>query len=110
VGGAAGGRGGSLALLAARLAARPLSPCHSYGMGRAELLAALVNALAMLAVVFGIGMEAWSRFQSPRPIAGALVMDRVEAGMPLEAAVAAVAAWRRQQVAAEVPRAGAMPM
>jgi cobalt-zinc-cadmium efflux system protein len=62
-----------LALLAAWLAARPPSPRHSYGMGRAELLAALINALAMLAVVFGIGMEAWSRFQSPRPIAGALV-------------------------------------
>lgn len=62
-----------LALLAAWIAARPPSARHTYGMGRAELLAALINALAMLAVVFGIGMEAWSRFQTPRPVDGALV-------------------------------------
>lgn len=62
-----------LALFAAWLAARPASHRHTYGLGRAELLAALVNALAMLAVVFGIAWEAWERFQSPRPVAGALV-------------------------------------
>lgn len=62
-----------LAVLAAWLAARPVSARHSYGFGRAELFAALVNALAMLAVVFGIGVEAWERFQSPQPVAGALV-------------------------------------
>lgn len=61
-----------LALLAAWVAARPPSARHSYGMGRAELMAALINALAMLAVVLGIGMEAWSRFTAPRPIDGAL--------------------------------------
>jgi cobalt-zinc-cadmium efflux system protein len=62
-----------LALLAAWIAARPPSARHSYGMGRVELLAALINALAMLAVVFGIGMEAWSRFQSPHAIQGGLI-------------------------------------
>jgi cobalt-zinc-cadmium efflux system protein len=62
-----------LALLAAWIAARPPSPRHSYGFGRAELLAALINAMAMLAVVVGIGFEAWSRFAAPRPIDGALV-------------------------------------
>jgi cobalt-zinc-cadmium efflux system protein len=62
-----------LALLAAWIAARPPSARHTYGMGRSELLAALINALAMLAVVFGIGMEAWSRFQTPRPVDGVMV-------------------------------------
>lgn len=62
-----------LALLAARIAARPPSARHSYGYGRVELFAALINALAMLVVVFGIGIEAWSRFASPHPIEGALV-------------------------------------
>ena len=62
-----------LALLAAWIAARPPSARHSYGMGRVELLAALINALVMLAVVFGIGMEAWSRFQSPHAIQGGLI-------------------------------------
>lgn len=62
-----------LALLAAWLAARPTSSRHSYGFGRAELFAALINALAMLAVVAGIAMEAWSRFTTPRPIDGLLI-------------------------------------
>ena len=62
-----------LALLASWIAVRPPSARHSFGLGRVELLAALVNALAMLVVVFGIGVEAWSRFQSPRPVDGALV-------------------------------------
>ncbi|MDP2823286.1 MAG: cation diffusion facilitator family transporter [Sulfuritalea sp.] len=62
-----------LALLASWIAARPPSARHSFGLGRVELLAALINALTMLAVVFGIGMEAWSRFQTPRPVDGALV-------------------------------------
>lgn len=62
-----------LALFAAWLSARPPSPRHSYGIGRVELLAAFVNALAMLVVVFGIGSEAWSRFQTPRAVDGVLV-------------------------------------
>ncbi|MDP2794723.1 MAG: cation diffusion facilitator family transporter [Sulfurisoma sp.] len=62
-----------LALLAAWIAARPPSPRHSYGLGRIELLAAGINALTMLAVVFGIGWEAWARFQTPRAIEGGMV-------------------------------------
>lgn len=62
-----------MALLAAWLAARPVSARHSYGFGRAELFAALLNALTMLAVVAGIAVEAWSRFATPRPIDGLLV-------------------------------------
>jgi cobalt-zinc-cadmium efflux system protein len=62
-----------LALLAAWIAARPPSARHSYGMGRVELMAALINALAMLTIVFGIGWQAWERFSSPRAMDGALV-------------------------------------
>lgn len=62
-----------LALLAAWFATRKPSTRHSYGFGRAELFAALINALAMLAVVAGIAVEAWSRFAAPRPIDGLLV-------------------------------------
>lgn len=62
-----------LSALAAWLASLPPSRRHSYGLGKAELLAALVNALTMLAVVFGIGAEAWQRLQSPASIDGALV-------------------------------------
>lgn len=62
-----------LSALAAWLASLPPSRRHSYGLGKSELLAALVNALSMLAVVFGIGVEAWQRLQSPSSIDGATV-------------------------------------
>ena len=62
-----------LALLATWFAARKPSSRHSYGFGRAELFAALINALTMLAVVAGIAFEAWSRFTTPQPIDGLLV-------------------------------------
>lgn len=77
-----------LALLAAWLAARPVSSRHSYGFGRAELFAALVNALAMLAVVAGIAFEAWGRFQSPRPVAGLLVSAVAVVGLAINLFVA----------------------
>ena len=70
-----------LALLAAWVAARPPSARHSYGFGRAKLFAALINALAMLAVVAGIGIEAWSRFATPHPIDGALVSTVAVVGL-----------------------------
>jgi len=77
-----------LALLAAWLAARPPSARHSYGFGRSELFAALINALAMLAVVGGIGIEAWSRFATPRPIDGALVSTVAVLGLAVNLFVA----------------------
>lgn len=62
-----------ISALAAWLAARPPSRKHTYGLGRAELLAALVNAVSMLVVVFMIATEAWHRLQSPGSIDGATV-------------------------------------
>jgi len=64
----------ALAAFAAWLSLRPPSAKHSYGFGRAEILAAAINALAMLIVVAGIGYEAWQRFLLPQPVAGVPVM------------------------------------
>jgi cobalt-zinc-cadmium efflux system protein len=64
--------GASLALgaLAAWVARRPPSARHSYGLGRAEIFAALVNALAMLAIVAALGYEAFERLRSPASVKG----------------------------------------
>lgn len=62
-----------LAGLAAWLGARPPSRWHSYGLGRAEALAALVNATAMLVLVALIAAEAWARLQAPRAVDGLTV-------------------------------------
>jgi cobalt-zinc-cadmium efflux system protein len=59
-----------LAALAAWAARRPPSARHSYGLGRAEVFAALANALAMLAIAGGIAYEALGRWQSPSPVKG----------------------------------------
>ena len=63
-----------IALVAARLAARPVSDKNSFGYGRAEVIGAFVNALTMLAIVVWIIVEAVTRVFKPLPIAGVTVM------------------------------------
>ena len=63
-----------VALVAARLAARPVSDKNSFGYGRAEVIGAFVNALTMLAVVVWIIVEAVTRVFKPLPVAGVTVM------------------------------------
>ena len=53
------------ALLANVLAGRPASGKYSFGFAKLEVLAALLNALAMFAVVLWIVVEAVERFSSP---------------------------------------------
>src|SRR5437879_1218362 len=57
-----------LGAIAAWMARRPPSERHSYGLGRAEIVAALINAAAMLAIVIGIGYEALVRLKDPGPV------------------------------------------
>lgn len=78
-----------VALLADAIGRRPASNKASYGHGRAEVLAAFINALAMLAVVAAIAIEAVRRLLHPAPVAGAGVVIIALAGL----AVNLVAAW-----------------
>lgn len=78
----------ALALFAAWLARRPPSRRHSYGLGQAEVLAAFVNALAMLAVVVAIAAEAWARFGTPRAIDGPTVSGVAVVGLLVNLLVA----------------------
>ena len=78
-----------LAAFAAWLVSRGPSERHSFGWGRIELLAALANALAMLAVIGFIGFEALRRFRDPHVIQGGTVS--VVAGIGL--VVNLVVAW-----------------
>lgn len=56
-----------LTLLAVRWASRPPDADHPYGHGRAENLSALVQALLLVAVAIGIGVEAVERIASNAP-------------------------------------------
>jgi cobalt-zinc-cadmium efflux system protein len=62
-----------LAWAASRLATRRPTPRRTYGMGRASILAALVNAAVLLLACGAITLEALHRFQRPEPVAGTVV-------------------------------------
>lgn len=77
-----------LAALAARIARRPPSTRHSYGLGRAEVVAALVNSLFMVAVVTLIGFAAIERLQQPVAVHGGAVIAIALAGLAVNVLVA----------------------
>ncbi len=79
----------ALALLANAVGRRPPSSRASYGYARAEVLAAFVNAIAMLAIVVFIAVEAVRRLLDPAPVAGGIVTLIGGAGL----VVNIVAAW-----------------
>ncbi len=56
--------GGIVGLAGIHLAARPADASHPYGYERYELLAAMGIAVLMLAAVWGILDDAWTRFHS----------------------------------------------
>jgi len=58
----------ALALFAIWIANRPPTPAKTYGYYRAEILAALVNALVLLVVAGGILAEAWQRLRQPAEV------------------------------------------
>ena len=58
----------ALALFATWIASRPPTPAKTYGYYRAEILAALVNALVLLIVAGAIVTEAWRRWEAPSPV------------------------------------------
>lgn len=93
-----------LALFAARIARRPPSTRASYGYGRAEVLAAFVNAIAMLAVVAAIAVEAVRRLLEPAPVAGATVVVIAVAGL----CVNLLAAWVLSRASGSLNTRGAL--
>ncbi len=63
-----------LALLARRFSRRPPTARHTYGFRRAEVLAALVNAVVLVAVTVLIGREAVERLRHPQPVRQGLML------------------------------------
>ncbi|QDZ30560.1 cation diffusion facilitator family transporter [Noviherbaspirillum sp. UKPF54] len=87
-----------LALLAQIIAKRPPSAKHSFGFGRAEALAAFINALAMLAVVGWIAFEAIQRFSKPVQVKGEAVFAVALVGLAINVVVAWVLSHDRNSV------------
>lgn len=59
-----------LGLAAARIALRPATTRGTFGMGRVEIFAALINGLALVAVSVYIAIEAVGRFREPVDVEG----------------------------------------
>lgn len=76
------------ALAANIIARRPVSDRHSFGLARVEVIAAFVNALAMLAVVAWIFYEAIDRLQAPVQVQGLGVFVIATVGLVINILVA----------------------
>jgi cobalt-zinc-cadmium efflux system protein len=75
-----------LALLAMKLAERRPSPRRTFGYHRAEILAALINAVLLLAVAGYILREAWERFRTPHPVPSGTVLLVATVGLAVNLA------------------------
>jgi cobalt-zinc-cadmium efflux system protein len=79
----------ALALFASWVAARPPTPAKTYGYYRAEILAALVNAVLLLGVAAVVLYEAWRRILAPSSVLGVPMAVVATAGL----AVNVTGAW-----------------
>ena len=73
---------------AAWLARRAASERRTYGFGKATVLAALANALTLVAATGAIAWEAFRRLSAPEPIEPGIVMGVAAAGFVLNSATA----------------------
>jgi cobalt-zinc-cadmium efflux system protein len=86
------------ALAANVVARRPASERHSFGLARAEVIAAFVNALAMLCIVVWLFVEAIDRLHEPKPVNGGSVFVIAFIGLAVNLAVAWVLSRERGNV------------
>ncbi|PJB83751.1 MAG: cation transporter, partial [Acidobacteria bacterium CG_4_9_14_3_um_filter_49_7] len=56
--------------IAIRLSRRPSTKQFTFGLKRAQILAAVFNAATLIAISFFLFREAWLRFHNPEPING----------------------------------------
>src|SRR5882762_8976686 len=77
-----------LSLVAVYLQARPASSTKTYGYHRAGVLAALVNAVSLVAVSFFIFYEAFRRLQHPEHVQASVMMWVAAAGVVMNGVIA----------------------
>jgi cobalt-zinc-cadmium efflux system protein len=81
-----------LALGAAWLATRPATPERSFGFQRAEILAALANGLALVAIAIWVFVEAVGRLDDPPEILGGWMLAVALVGVLVNLAAAGILA------------------
>src|SRR5689334_15094706 len=79
-----------LALVAARMAARPPSGGFTFGLRRAEILSAQANGVTLLILSVWIVYEAITRLREPNAVAGTPMLITALLGLAVNLAVAAL--------------------
>lgn len=77
-----------IAFFAQKIAKREANLDHSYGYGRATILAALLNGVILVVLAFYIFYEAWKRIMQPEPVEGGLVMAVAFVGIIINGSIA----------------------
>lgn len=78
----------ALSLFVAWFSRQPSSPAKTYGYLRWEVLAALINGAALLAISVAILWEAVTRLRAPEPVASGLMLTIALGGLLVNAASA----------------------
>ena len=78
----------ALSLVAVYLQSRPASSTKTYGYHRAGVLAALANAVSLVAVAFFIFYEAFRRLQHPEQVQASVMMWVAFAGVVMNGVIA----------------------
>jgi cobalt-zinc-cadmium efflux system protein len=86
----------ALALFAVWLADRPSTPARTYGFKRAEVLAALANGVALVALSIWIFYEAFRRFRDPPDVLGGWMLFLGGAGIAVNLAAGAILSRARR--------------
>ncbi len=82
-----------IAFAARRIARRPADAVMSFGYGRAEVVAALVNYTVLIVISLWLGYEAVMRLMDPPEVAGGIVIILAALALAVDLATAALT-WR----------------
>ncbi len=70
-----------ISYIALRLKKKPKSPQYTFGLKRAEILAATINSAVLIAISLFLFAEVYHRFSEPHAIAGGLMMTVAGIGL-----------------------------
>jgi cobalt-zinc-cadmium efflux system protein len=87
----------ALALFASWIAATPSTPARSFGYRRAEILAALTNAVLLVAIAIWIFIEAYGRLRDPPDVLAGWVLAVGTLGVGVNLAAAGFLARARHE-------------
>ena len=85
-----------LSVMAVTLAQRPATTQRTYGFHRAEILAALANGAALVALSALIAREAWERVAQPPEVQGGLMLAVAAGGLAINLANLMILSGGRQ--------------